>query len=204
MKRETSKVERETRRGRERKKRGKKREREETESREKEKALRCRGLQWWRWRQLHWKEVEKDKLGWPSPTAFQNLQVGGHGGDGGFQTHWKCRRFVGISPEQHGMATSRSKSCELGTLCEIWEEPCRGAAKCLGYPSASGMVWIDADGSWWRRLVPFGVESWSRHRKWTFEREGLRARGLVGICYPSLYQTTLDPVWMSSWYVVSR
>ena len=25
------------------------------------KALRCRGLQWWRWRQLHWKGVEKDK-----------------------------------------------------------------------------------------------------------------------------------------------
>ena len=31
------------------------------------KALRCRGLQWWRWRQLRWKEVEKDKMGWSVP-----------------------------------------------------------------------------------------------------------------------------------------
>ena len=34
------------------------------------KALRCRGLQWWRWRQLHWKEVEKDKWAGPRPQRF--------------------------------------------------------------------------------------------------------------------------------------
>ena len=36
------------------------------------------------------------KIFWPTPAAFQNLQVGGHGGDRGFQIHWKRRRFVGI------------------------------------------------------------------------------------------------------------
>ena len=35
------------------------------------KALRCRGLQWWRWRQLHWKEVEKDKWAGPHPQRFK-------------------------------------------------------------------------------------------------------------------------------------
>ena len=35
------------------------------------KALRCRGLQWWRWRQLHWKEVEKDKWSGPHPQRFK-------------------------------------------------------------------------------------------------------------------------------------
>ena len=35
------------------------------------KALRCRGLQWWRWRQLHWNEVEKDKWSGPHPQRFK-------------------------------------------------------------------------------------------------------------------------------------
>ena len=35
------------------------------------KALSCRGLQWWRWRQLHWKEVEKDKWSGPHPQRFK-------------------------------------------------------------------------------------------------------------------------------------
>ena len=35
------------------------------------KTLRCRGLQWWRWRQLHWKEVEKDKWSGPHPERFK-------------------------------------------------------------------------------------------------------------------------------------
>ena len=34
------------------------------------KALRCRGLQWWRWGQLFWKEVERDKLSGPHPQRF--------------------------------------------------------------------------------------------------------------------------------------
>ena len=35
------------------------------------KALRCRGLQWWRWRQLHWKETEKDKWSGPHRQRFK-------------------------------------------------------------------------------------------------------------------------------------
>ena len=35
------------------------------------KVLRCRGLQWWRWRQLHWKEVERDKWAGPHPKRFK-------------------------------------------------------------------------------------------------------------------------------------
>ena len=35
------------------------------------KALKCRGLQWWRWRQLNWKEVEKDTWSGPHPQRFK-------------------------------------------------------------------------------------------------------------------------------------
>ena len=35
------------------------------------KALRSRGLQWWRWRQLHWKEVEREKKSGPHPQRFK-------------------------------------------------------------------------------------------------------------------------------------
>ena len=35
------------------------------------KALRCRSLQWWIWRELHWKEVEKDKWSVPHPLRFK-------------------------------------------------------------------------------------------------------------------------------------
>ena len=35
------------------------------------KALRCRGLQCWRWRQLNWKEVERDKWSGPHPQRFK-------------------------------------------------------------------------------------------------------------------------------------
>ena len=35
------------------------------------KALRCRGSQWWRWRQINWKEVERDKWSGPHPQRFK-------------------------------------------------------------------------------------------------------------------------------------
>ena len=47
---------------------------------------------------------------WPTPAAVQNLQVGGHGGDRGFQIHWKCRRLVGITPNVHVLAPTYSRS----------------------------------------------------------------------------------------------
>ena len=46
------------------------------------KALRCRGLQWWRWRQQHWKEVEEDKLSGPHNVS---KSTGGR--------TWSRRRF---------------------------------------------------------------------------------------------------------------
>ena len=116
---------------------------------------------------------------WPAPTMFQNLQVGGHGG---------------------GMAASCSRPCELETICEIWEEPCWGVARCFGDPSASGMVWNGAAGSLWRRMVPFGGESWSRPRKWVAERGTESERFGEHLLLLSLYQVRLDRVWMSSWY----
>ena len=71
------------------------------------KALRCRGLQWWRWRQLHWKEVEKDKWSGPHPQRFKIYRWKGHG-CWGFQVCWKRRWSVANCPGQHG----------LGCLCD--------------------------------------------------------------------------------------
>ena len=59
------------------------------------KALRCRGLQWLRWRQLHWKEVEKDQLAGPHPKQCENIfQMGGHGFVKGFQICWKLQMVL--------------------------------------------------------------------------------------------------------------
>ena len=104
------------------------------------KALRCRGLQWWRWRQLHWKEVEKDKMVWPTPTAVQNLQVGGHGCWGSFQICWKRGWSVEDCPRQHGLVALFSKPWKLEAIFEMWKESCIDDPGCLGDPCASGMV----------------------------------------------------------------
>ena len=55
------------------------------------KALRCRGLQWWRWRQLHWKEVEKDKWSGPHPQRFNIYRWEDMVAGGSVQIHRKCR-----------------------------------------------------------------------------------------------------------------
>ena len=89
------------------------------------KALRCRGLQWWRWRQLNWKEVERDKRSGPHPQRFNSLQVGGHGCWG------EVSKFVGNAdglskncPRQHGLVAFCSKPWELEAIFEMWKEPC--------------------------------------------------------------------------------
>ena len=71
---------------------------------------------------------------------------------------------------QKSTGACTSRPCELETVCQIWEEPCLGAARCLFDPSASSMVWTGAAGSLWRRMAAFGVENWSRPRIWTTER----------------------------------
>ena len=79
-------------------------------------ALRCRGLQWRRWRQLHWKEVEKDKWSGAHPQCFKIYRWEDMVATEVSKTTGKRRRFAGISPEQHGMAASCSKPCELETI----------------------------------------------------------------------------------------
>ena len=87
------------------------------------KALTCRGLQWWRWRQLHRKQVEKDKMGWSAPKTVQHFQTGGHGAVGGFQVRWKCRCLCGISPFVYRMAATCSGPWALERVCKNWDKP---------------------------------------------------------------------------------
>ena len=121
------------------------------------KALRCRGLHWWRWRQLHWKEVETDK--WSGP--LQTLQVGGHCCCGSVLIHWKCRRFVGICPRKHGLVASSSKPWKLETVFEMWKLPSIDGPGCLGDPCASGMSGTNAGATWSTRKRNVGmVQNW--------------------------------------------
>ena len=80
------------------------------------KALRCRGLQWWRWRQLHWKEVEKDKWSGPAPHSVSKSTGGKTWSNSRFR---KRTRFVGISPEfrKLGRAPSGRSHVPRGPKC---------------------------------------------------------------------------------------
>ena len=85
---------------------------------------------------------------WPTPTAVQNLQVGGHGCWGSIQIHWKCRRSVGICPRKHGLVASCSKPWKLESVFEMWKEPCIDGPGCLGDPCASGLTGANAGATW--------------------------------------------------------
>ena len=79
------------------------------------KALRCRGLQWWRWRQLHWKEVEKVKWSGPHPQRFKIYRWEDMVAGRSFQIHWKCRPSVGICPRQSRVGCTTPKTVEAGS-----------------------------------------------------------------------------------------
>ena len=119
---------------------------------------------------------------WPTPTAIQNLPVGGHGCWGSVQIHRKCRRFVGICPGQHGLVASCSKPWKLETVFDMWKEPCIDGPECLGDPYASGMTGTDAGAAWFTR------------------RRNVRERFGVHVVHLYLYQANRDIASVSSWY----
>ena len=112
------------------------------------KVLRCRGLQWWRWRQLHWKEVEKDKWSGPLPQRFKIYRWEAHCCWGSIQIHWKCRRSIVIFPRKHGLVASCSKPWKLETVFKMWKGPSTDGPLCLGDPCASGLTGRNAGATW--------------------------------------------------------
>ena len=110
----------------------------------------------------------------PTPTAVQNLQVGGHGCWGGLQICWKRGWSVDNCPGQHGLVAFCSKPWKLEAIFEMWKEPCIDGPGCIGDPSASGMTVTNAVVAWLaeRRIVkesvgalatPLSVPSQLRH-----------------------------------------
>ena len=67
------------------------------------KALGCRGLQ----ATTPLERSGEGQMGWSAPKTIQNLQMGGHGVDGGLQVCLKCRWLCGISPFVHRMVATR-------------------------------------------------------------------------------------------------
>ena len=141
-------------------------------------------LQWWRWRQLNWKEVERDQWSGPHPQRFKIYRwedmVAG-----------EVPKFVGNRgwsvencPRQHGLVALCSKPWKLEAIFEMWKESCTDGPGCFGDPSASGMSRTDAGAAWRteRRIV--------RER----ERFGEHLSPL------SLYQAKCDIALMSWWY----
>ena len=159
------------------------------------KALRCRGLQWWRWRQLHWKEVEKDKWSGPHPQQFKIYRWEDMVATEFSKFTGNVDGFFGISPAIHGLAASCSKPWKLETVREVWNEP-PGASGTQVRPAWCGLVLMGGCGIEWPCLAPKAGQGVENGRL----RERLRTRGLASICYPSLcIKPGFDLIWMSSW-----
>ena len=157
------------------------------------KALRCRGLQWWRWRQLHWKKWRRTK----GLVRTQNDSKSSVG------RTW-CRHRSPSLPETQKALRNQSKCPRVGSnllkivhvgdsfakfpkshvLVQPMRVRNRETPDAFTDPSASDVLvenslleaWSGADWGWWRRLAPIGVEWWSRPRKMTIERESERVR----------------------------
>ena len=111
-------------------------------------ALRCRGLQWWRWRQLHWKEVEKDKWSGPHPQRFNIYR-------------WEDM-VAGEVSKFTGNADGLSESVQDNTgwlhlaqnrgsgkqFAKCGKEPSIDGPGCLRGPCVSGMTGTDAGAAW--------------------------------------------------------
>ena len=93
--------------------------------------------------------VERDKWAGPHEKTIQNLQMGGHGVDGGLHVLWKCRWFCGVSPAVHRLAAARSGSWAMVVSLQNWEKPSFGVVivvtqvrctSCFGGPTAPGKL----------------------------------------------------------------
>ena len=119
------------------------------------KALGCRGLHWWRWRQLNWKEVERDKWSGPHPQRFKIYRwedmVAG-----------EVSKYVGNADglsktvqDNTGWLHFAQNRGKLDAVLEMGKEPCIDGPGCFGDPSASGMTGTNAVVAWLteRRIV---------------------------------------------------
>ena len=90
---------------------------------------------------------------WPTPTAVQNLQVGGHGCWGGLQICGKRGWFVGICPGQHGLVASKGLACTWYT--SICIKPIVREELTDGLPFLDGgiqvVTWARMKNHWWAR-----------------------------------------------------
>ena len=121
------------------------------------KALRCRGLQWWRWRQFHWKEMERKTQGL---AHTHNVSKSSDG-----RTWWLVR-----SPSSLGTQDGFSESVQESTGGCIL--PCFDGPRCLGDLCASGLTGTGAGAACvrWSRMVPPDTEYRSRPHFWMTER----------------------------------
>ena len=105
------------------------------------KALRCQGLQWWRWQQLNWKDVERDKWSGPHPQRFKIYR-------------WEdmvaakfARNADGLSEtvqDNTGWLHFAQNRGSWKQFSKMWKEPCIDGPGCLGDPCASGTIGTDA------------------------------------------------------------
>ena len=130
------------------------------------KALRCRGLQWWQWRQLYWKEVEKDKWAGPHPQRFNIYR-------------WDDTMSAEVSKvcgSADGFAESAQQSTgswAIASVCEKGEN-------------------IDLK-VWWRRMVTSGDEWWRRVAS-ILGKSLWRGQWQCG-CFVSAHSCLIDSGW---------
>ena len=110
------------------------------------KALRCRGLQWWRWRQLHWKEVEKDKWSGPHPQRFKIYRwedmVAG-----------EVSKFTGNADGLSDSVQENTGWLHFAQNRGRWKQFSKCGRSpdgpgCLGDPCASGLTGTNAGATW--------------------------------------------------------
>ena len=164
------------------------------------KALRCRGLPWWRWRQLHWKEVEKDKWSGSHPKRFKfyrwedmvSTEVSKFTGntDGFAESLQVSTGWLQLAQDRGHWRQFAKLGKSLVFVWSMWVHngDSSDASGTKVRPAWCGLVLMGVCGVEWSRVVS---KAGPRPQKKVRLREGLRVRGLASTCYL---------VWMSSWY----